>query len=121
MERSEPDVARDPLADEPAGTTSDPQAAPVAPPTQTRRAPTRASRAWTGAVAGTVLALLLLIFILENTQRVKVSFLGANGHLSLGVALLLSAVAGALIVGLIGAARMTQLRLRARRAERAAG
>jgi len=69
-------------------------------------------------VAGTVVALLLLIFILENTKSVKVSFLGAHGNLALGVALLLAAVAGALIVALIGAARMTQLRLRARRAER---
>jgi len=89
-------------------------------PTRTRRAPTRTSGAWTGVVAGTIVALLLLIFILENTQSVKVSFLGANGHLALGVALLLSAVGGALIVALIGAARMAQLRLRARRAERTA-
>ncbi|HKN93714.1 MAG TPA: lipopolysaccharide assembly protein LapA domain-containing protein [Thermoleophilaceae bacterium] len=92
----------------------------AAQPTRARRGPTRTSGAWTGAIAGTVVALLLLIFILENTQSVKVSFLGAHGHISLGVALLLSAVAGALIVGLIGAARMAQLRLRARRAERAA-
>ncbi|HEX6457686.1 MAG TPA: lipopolysaccharide assembly protein LapA domain-containing protein [Thermoleophilaceae bacterium] len=106
------------MTDNPAPATS---TTPATPPTRTSRAPTRTSRAWTGVVAGTVVALLLLIFILENTQSVKVSFLGATGHVSLGVALLLSAVGGALIVGLVGAARMTQLRLRARRAERAAG
>lgn len=111
MEGSQPNATREPPADQPA--TATPEARP-------RRRPTRTSRAWTGAVAGAVIALLLLIFILENTQSVKVSFLGATGHISLGVALLLSAVAGALIVGLIGAARMAQLRLQARRAERAA-
>jgi uncharacterized integral membrane protein len=47
-----------------------------------------------------------LIFILENTQRVKVNFLGANGHLALGVALLLAAAAGALLVGIVGVARI---------------
>lgn len=120
MERSEPDTSRDPPAAEPAATTSEAPAAPAAARARARRGPTRTSRAWTGVVAGAVVALLLLIFILENTQSVKVSFLGAHGRISLGVALLLSAVAGALIVGLIGATRMTQLRLRARRAERAA-
>jgi uncharacterized integral membrane protein len=95
----------------------------TAPPTSerpTRRAPTRTSGAWTGAVAGTIVALLLLIFILENTKSVRVNFLGAHGQIALGVALLLAAVAGALIVALIGAARMAQLRVRARRAERSA-
>lgn len=70
-------------------------------------------------MAGIIVAVLLLIFILENTESVKVSFLGAQGHLALGVALLVAAVGGALIVALIAAARMAQLRVRARRAERA--
>jgi uncharacterized integral membrane protein len=84
----------------------------------TRR--TRTSAAWTATVAGTVLLLVLLIFILENTQSVKINFLGAHGRVALGIALLLSAVAGALIVATIGAARMAQLRRHARRAERSA-
>ena len=71
-----------------------------------------------GLVAGAVVLLLLLIFILENTQRVKISYLGANGHLSLGVALLLAAVAGALITAMVGAARISQLRAHARRERR---
>jgi putative membrane protein len=50
------------------------------------------------------------VFILENTKRVKVSFFGASGHLPLGVALLLAAVAGALVLAISGAARVLQLR-----------
>jgi uncharacterized integral membrane protein len=64
-----------------------------------------------------VILILLLVFILENTQRVSVSYFGASGHLPLGVALLLAAVAGALIVGIAGSARILQLR-RARKQSR---
>ena len=56
--------------------------------------------------------MLLLVFILENTQRVDVTYFGASGHLPLGVALLLAAVAGALLVGVVGAGRILQLRRR---------
>jgi uncharacterized integral membrane protein len=72
-----------------------------------------------GTVAAIVLLILLLIFILQNTASVKINFLGAHGHLPFGVALLAAAVAGGLIVLIVGAARIAQLRLRARRAERA--
>ena len=76
--------------------------------------------AWTGVIAGAVILLLLLIFILENTQSVTISFLGADGDVPLGVALLLAAVGGALVVGLVGIARVVQLRKRAKRVRRPA-
>jgi uncharacterized integral membrane protein len=66
-----------------------------------------------------VVLLLLLIFILQNGTQVNVSYLGAHGHLPLGVALLLSAVCGVLLVVLAGAARISQLRAVARRHRRA--
>ena len=66
-----------------------------------------------------VVLLFLLIFILQNGRAVDISFLGAHGHLPLGVALLLAAVCGALLVILAAAARMGQLRTTARRHRRA--
>jgi uncharacterized integral membrane protein len=66
------------------------------------------------AVAAVVL-ILLLIFILENLKSADVSFFGAHAHLPLGVALLLSAAAGALIVIIPGTGRIVQLRRTARR------
>ena len=45
--------------------------------------------------------------------------MGAHGHLPLGVALLLAAVCGVLLVVLAGAARISQLRTVARRHRRA--
>jgi lipopolysaccharide assembly protein A len=58
-----------------------------------------------------VLALIVLvIFIAQNAQAVKLSFLGAQVRLSVGVALLLAAIAGALLMAAAGTARITQLR-----------
>ena len=62
-----------------------------------------------------VILLLLLIFILQNSAQVSVSYLGMHGHLPLGVALLLAAVCGVLLVVLAGTARIGQLRATARR------
>jgi uncharacterized integral membrane protein len=59
--------------------------------------------------------LFLLIFILQNGQRAEVSFLGAHGHLPMGVALLLAAIFGVLLVALPGTARIIQLRTLNRR------
>jgi uncharacterized integral membrane protein len=76
---------------------------------------TRTGGLWVAAIAAAVAVLLLLIFILQNTEQVEVSLFGANPDLPLGVALLLAAVLGALVVALIGTARIIQLRLLARR------
>jgi lipopolysaccharide assembly protein A len=62
--------------------------------------------------------LLLLIFILENGHRVSISYLGAHEHLPLGVALLLAAVIGVLLVVIPGTGRIIQLRVVARRHRR---
>jgi putative membrane protein len=98
--------------------TGDPATPAPAVDPPTRR--TRTSVAWTSTVIGVIVLILLLVFMLENTESVKVSFFGAHGHLPLGVALLLAAVGGALLVALVAVARLAQLRVRARRATRAA-
>jgi uncharacterized integral membrane protein len=75
---------------------------------------TRASGFWAAVVVGLIVLLVLVIFILENGQRASVSFFGTHGHLPEGVALLLAAVIGGLFVVFAGAARILQLRTRAR-------
>jgi len=72
---------------------------------------TRAGGLWVAAVVFAAVLLLLLIFVLENGQRAEVSFFGAHGHLPMGVALLLAAVFGILLVALPGTARILQLRM----------
>ena len=80
--------------------------------------PTRTSMVWTMVGIGVVLLVSILVFILQNGQRVRVRFLMVNGTLPLGVALLFAALLGALLVLVAGAARVLQLRVVARRHRR---
>jgi putative membrane protein len=80
---------------------------------------TRTSGVWVSVAFFAIVLLLLLIFILENGKTVDIAYFGAHGHLPLGVALLLAAVCGVLLVVLAGAARISQLRATARRHRRA--
>lgn len=57
----------------------------------------RTAALWVAVVAVAAM-LLLLIFILQNGQPSDMYFLGLHGQLSTGVALLLAAVLGALLV-----------------------
>jgi uncharacterized integral membrane protein len=76
---------------------------------------TRAGGVWVASALFALVLVLLLIFILENSAKVKISFFGASGHLPLGVALLFAAALGILLVVLPGTARIIQLRRTARR------
>ena len=81
--------------------------------------PTRTSMVWTMVGIGVVLLFAILVFILQNGQRVRVRFLVVNGTLPLGAALLFAALLGALLVLVAGAARVLQLRVVSRRHRRA--
>ena len=98
--------------------TAPPAAVPPPLPPQHRIKRTRTSGIWVAVGFFAVVLLLLLIFILQNGTQVSVSYLGMHGHLPLGVALLLAAVCGVLLVVLAGAARISQLRTTARRHRR---
>jgi uncharacterized integral membrane protein len=76
--------------------------------------PTRTSMAWAGVWTAAVVAIMFIVFLLQNTTGVKVSFLGLHGTLPLAVALLIALVAGILLTLVVGTARITQLRLLAR-------
>ncbi|MEU7899893.1 lipopolysaccharide assembly protein LapA domain-containing protein [Nonomuraea sp. NPDC049152] len=65
---------------------------------------------WVALIGGALVLLVLLIFVLQNDQRVQVSFLGWQAYLPLGVALLLAAIGGILAVAIPGTARILQLR-----------
>ncbi len=91
---------------------------PVEPPNGRRRGgatPSRIGSLWVASILFAVVLLLLLIFVLENGQDAKISYFGAHGSLPQGVALLLAAVFGILLVALPGTARIIQLRIRDRR------
>jgi uncharacterized integral membrane protein len=91
-----------------------PGQAPVTPPPginskgKVRR--TRASAWWVGLLIAAVILVALVIFIAQNSATVAIRYLGVDGHVSLAIALVLSAVAGILLVAIPGTARMIQLR-----------
>jgi putative membrane protein len=64
----------------------------------------------TALIAGAAGLIVVMIFIIQNAHPVSISFLGAHLRLSLAVALLLAAIAGALLMAAAGTARITQLR-----------
>lgn len=76
---------------------------------------TRASAAWTALAVGLALLVVVVVFILENLQDVKVTFFGLHWKIPLGLDLLLAAALGGAVVFAAGALRMLQLRLHARR------
>jgi putative membrane protein len=91
------------------------------PALQRRGRPTRIASIRRGLIAGFGALILLVIFIIQNTHAMHISFLGAHASLSLAVALLIAAIAGALVMAAAGTARITQLRRTTRRAQRSAG
>jgi uncharacterized integral membrane protein len=66
-------------------------------------------------VVAVLLLVFLLVFILQNLASASVHFMGAVGSLPLGVAMLFAAIAGALLIALLGSARIVQLRHRVHR------
>ena len=99
------------------GTDEEPAETTTSEASSRPRAPrvTRASAAWVATGVALLLLILLIVFILENSTKVEVQFLGMSGTIPLGMALLIAAVGGGVVVAIAGVARVTQLRMHARR------
>lgn len=74
--------------------------------------------AWTALILGLLILILLLVFILQNNVPAGFNYMGWEFSLPLGVAMLLAAVAGALIMGLVGSVRLFKLGHRVRKLEK---
>ena len=121
-----PDAAQPDAAQPDAAQPVQPGTGTAAPGTSGTTAPphhalerTRISGVWVATACFVVFLVLLLIFIAQNSRTVDISYLGAHGHISLGVAMLIAAVCGALLVIFAGTARIMQLRGTARKHRRA--
>lgn len=77
--------------------------------------PTRISATWFGVCAAALTLVVLIVFMLQNTRSVEVSFLWLHGNVPLALALLIASVGTAVVVMVVGAARITQLRRHSRR------
>ena len=104
-----------PAAQSPAGDASPP---PVMTEVRPKVRGTRTGRVWVAACAAALITVALIVFMVENTHTVSVSFLGMTGHTSLGLMLLIAAVGGILLTLILGSARIIQLRHAVRRPRR---
>ena len=101
---------------EPVGQPVDPPLTGSISPGPPARRHSRAGAAWVALIVAALVLVLLLIFIVQNSGPVQVKYFGFEGTMSLGVAMVFAAVAGALTAGLLGTVRILQLRSRARKA-----
>jgi putative membrane protein len=76
---------------------------------------TRTGRVWVGVCAAALITVALIIFMVQNTHTVQVTFLGLTGSTSLALMLLIAAVGGILLTLILGSARILQLRHAVRR------
>ena len=65
-----------------------------------------------------VVVIFLAVFVLQNTQKVRVAFLGWDGRAPLAAALLIATAAGLLLAVAAGSLRILQLRRRMKRVQR---
>jgi putative membrane protein len=103
----------------PAGSQSDqPDMWESSERTENPLAGTRVSRAWIAIICFALILTLLLIFVLQNTRKVNISYFNADFTLPLAVAMLLSAVAGVLLAAIAGTWRIFQLRRKVKKGRR---
>lgn len=69
-----------------------------------------AGSTWVGLIIGAVILILLLVFILQNLDSVRLSLFAWEWNFPIGVGMLIAAIGGALVMGCVGGVRMLQLR-----------
>ncbi|MEL7974640.1 hypothetical protein AAG589_02155 [Isoptericola sp. F-RaC21] len=77
----------------------------------------RSGAVWTAVGVAVLLLAALVVFMLQNTQAVLVSFLGLEGTVPLAVALLIAGVGVGVVVLIVGAARSGRRQRRSHRTE----
>lgn len=78
-----------------------------------------AASTWIALILGFLLLILLIIFMLQNQQSVEMNFFTWSGQFPAGIAFLIFAIGGALIMALVGGLRMFELRRQLSKAKKA--
>lgn len=76
---------------------------------------TRTGTVWVALGAAALIAIVLIIFLAQNTRSTEITFLWMSTSTSLAVALLIAAVGSVLLTLILGTARIGQLRRLVRR------
>lgn len=135
MSQSIPRNPQDPAAGQPASDGyREPQASrPVQEQEQEQEAPRQSPRTdpsldghssgpgagvWAALIVGILVLIVLLIFILQNMEDATIHFFSWTSSIPTGVAMLLAAIAGALVMGLVGSVRLFAVNRRVRKLEK---
>ena len=76
---------------------------------------TKAAALWSAMIVGFLILILLLVFIMQNTDSTTIHLFAWEWDLPVGVAILFAAVCGGLLTVAAGTARIFQLRRAAKR------
>lgn len=87
---------------------------PIASPSHTR-----VSKTWVGLSIGIAILVVVVVFTVQNTRPAAIEFLWFDFTVPLGAALLLALLVGALVMALVGSARILELRSTLRRVRHA--
>ncbi len=88
---------------------------PVTSPPAGRAPRTRTGTAWLAVCTAAAALVVLIVFMLQNTRSVEVTFLWMHGSVPLALALLIAGVGVGILAIAVGGARIGQLRRVARR------
>lgn len=75
----------------------------------------RTNLVWAALILGALILVMLLIFIVQNNVSTNFDYLSWSFSLPLGVAMLIAAIAGALVMAMVGSVRIMQLSLEVRK------
>lgn len=74
-----------------------------------------AGTTWVSLTVGLLLLILLIVFILQNQQKVELQLFAWTMNFPIGVGMLIAAIVGALIMVIVGGTRIMQLRKQVKR------
>ena len=108
------DTASRTAAKKPAKKSAESPAKPTRPGAETKQPSgvqgSFAGGTWIALIAGALLLIVLLVFIMQNQDQVDLVLFAWNFRFPAGIGFLLAAIGGALIMALVGGVRMFQLR-----------
>lgn len=87
---------------------------PAPGPRAARPVRSRTSAAWFGVCVGALVLVALVVFMMQNTAPVEVTFLGMSGAAPLALVLLIAGLGVGIVALVVGALRIGQLRRRIR-------
>ncbi|WP_433732988.1 LapA family protein [Nocardia sp. CA-129566] len=111
-ESPEPERTEDVAPPSPTGPeTVEPTGSTTVEPTRRKTvARSRTGQTWVGLIVAALIGIVVLIFILQNLEEQRVDLFFWDFSLPVGIMVLLSVIAGALVMALVGGVRIVQLR-----------